>query len=128
MSMIPQWFEKDLKIVDPTYYAIWNKYCNAFEIKKKLNLIDKDGYFHVLNPTVAVFKHLNDSALTEMRRRKWIANKFDDPKKHLKYLETQQKEAKEKKKELARQMITDGFYKIGTWGQKQIFDLGGKNG
>jgi hypothetical protein len=146
---VPKWFLRELKIIDPTYFVTWNDEYQYFEIRKKMNMekiVEVPGKeilsgeeLHGLrrpqllkitmrNPTVAVFKILNDQALIDMRKRKYIGLKFqrnNDPLAYLKWIMAQNKEAKAKKEEIAHEMITDGIMKMHKLETSKTFDMGG---
>lgn len=122
MRTIPRWFEKDLAIIDPSYYVFYNDLYDYFEIKRRMDVSrkvaiteEKLRHVRVHNPTVAVFKILNDAALLDLRKRKYIGLKFhraykDDA--YLDWLVAQNREAKKKKQELAHEMMAEGFMEM----------------
>ena len=117
----PNWFTKELKIIDDTYYVVFNKRYEYYEIKKEMNVI-KDGRLVVVKPTLAVFRRLNDRALNNLRERKYTGRKFSaDPMKYLSYLNSLNKEAKAKKRELALEMMSHGYMAIHNLGRRKIF-------
>lgn len=85
MRPIPTWFERDLALIDPEYFVVYNDHYDYFEIKRKMSfsrkveipgsatadgrVLRKDQLLKVAmrNPTVAVFKILNDAALLNLR-------------------------------------------------------------
>ena len=69
----------------------------------------------------AVFKHLNDSSLMEMRRRKKLGERFfgKDPKAYLKYLKEIERIEKEKAKDESVEMIAEGYRKIDNYINKR---------
>lgn len=119
--VIPSWFEKELKIIDPTYFVVFNKTFEYYEIKKQMNVV-KDGRLVVTRPTLAVFRKLNERALTNLRERKFVGRKYSqDPMKYLKYLNSLNVEAKKKKRALALEMMAEGYVRIHNLGRKKIF-------
>lgn len=117
----PRWFEKELSFIDSTYFIAYNKKYQYYEIKKRMNII-KDGRFVVTQPTLAVFKRLNDNALNNLRERKYMGRKYSgDPKKYLGYINSLNKEAKQKKRDLALEMMAEGYLKIHNLGRKKLF-------
>lgn len=79
---IPDFFLRGLKIIDPSYFVMWNPIYAYFEIKVKLykEMVDKETKQKVVfrNPTVAVFEHCNEAALQDMRKRKYIGRQYED--------------------------------------------------
>jgi len=119
---IPKWFTSELASIDPKYFIEYNDAYNYYEIKHHVEYCVVDDWGRVekrsVNPTVAVFQHLNDAALTDIRRRKKIGEMFarlsdkDSAKAYRKWIVNQNAEAKRKAQELADEMMTKGFMKI----------------
>ena len=130
---IPQWFLKELLVIDRTYFVKWNKHWEYYTIHKRMNInrIDQETGIcvNIKNPIVATFKHLNHTALDNLRKRKRLGEKFNakphDPYAYLKFIVKQNKESKEKAKALAREMIAKGFMKIHKLETSKMFDMGG---
>ena len=117
----PKWFTRELEIIDNTYYVVFNRRYEYYEIKKQMNVI-KDGRLVVVKPTLAVFRRLNDRALNNLRERKYMGRKYaGDPKKYLNYINSLNVEAKKKKQELAVETMAEGYMKIHNLGRRQIF-------
>ncbi len=117
----PKWFTKELQIIDDTYYVVFNKMYEYYEIKKQMNVV-KDGMLVVVKPTLAVFRKLNDKALNNLRERKYTGRKYaGDPKKYLNYINSLNEEAKKKKQRLAIEIMSEGYMRIHNLGRKQIF-------
>jgi len=117
----PRWFERELEIIDDTYYVVFNKRYEYYEIKKQMNVI-KDGRLVVVKPTLAVFRRLNGKALDNLRERKFMGRKYaGDPKKYLNYLNSLNVEAKKKKQQLAIEMMSEGYVRIHNLGRRKIF-------
>lgn len=81
MPEIPQWFLKELLLIDSTYFVKWDTHFNSYySVHKRMNInrLDKDTgvIINIKNPVVATFKHLNHSALDNLRKRKRIGAKF----------------------------------------------------
>ncbi|MCK4829685.1 hypothetical protein KA005_78905 [bacterium] len=129
---ISQWFLKELLVIDPTYFVKWDKHFNSYySVHKRMNInrIDKDTgiCINIKNPVVATFKHLNHSALDNLRKRKQMGAKFckpHDPLAYLKFIVKQNQEGKRKAKQLAREMVTEGFMKIHKLQTSKQFDMG----
>jgi len=116
-----KWFTRELEIIDPTYFVVFNKNYQYYEIKKEMNVI-RDGELVVVRPTLAVFKRLNDRALNNLRERKYVGRKYSrDPMLYLKYLNSLNEEAKKKKKELAIETMAEGYMRIHNLGRRKIF-------
>lgn len=111
--MIPRWFDKELLIIDPRYYVVRNDGLNIFEIKVRMDFarkMDPGHFIRMHNPTIAVFERLNDDALNDLRRRKWIAaHRHGGPEAELKEIIARNKEAKRKKIEMGHDQIAEGF-------------------
>jgi len=117
----PKWFERELEIIDPTYFVVFNKKYQYYEIKKQMNVV-KEGGLVVVRPTLAVFRRLNDRALNNLRERKHTGRKYaGDSKKYLNYLNSLNVESKKKKRELAHEMMAEGYMRIHNLGRKKIF-------
>jgi len=117
----PRWFEQELKIIDDTYFVVFNQKYEYYEIKKEMNVV-KDGRLVVVRPTLAVFRRLNDRALNNLRERKYIGRKFaGDSMKYLNYLNSLNVEAKKKKQQFALETMTEGYMRIHNLGRKTIF-------
>ena len=116
-----KWFERELELIDPTYFVVFNKRYQYYEIKKQMNVV-RNGELVVVRPTLAVFRRLNDRALDNLRQRKFMGIKYSgDSKKYLNYLNSLNKEAKKKKQEFAMEMMAEGYMKIHNLGRRKIF-------
>lgn len=120
--MRPQkWFERELEVIDNTYFVVFNKRYEYYEIKKQMNVV-KDGRLVVVKPTLAVFRRLNDRALDNLRERKFTGRKYaGDSKKYLSYLNSLNKEAKKKKQQLAMETMAEGYMRIHNLDRRKIF-------
>lgn len=117
----PRWFERELKIIDDTYFVVFNKMYEYYEIKKEMNVV-KNGELVVVKPTLAVFRRLNDGALNNLRERKYMGRKYaGDPKKYLNYINSLNEEAKKKKQQLAIEIMSEGYMRIHNLGRTKIF-------
>jgi len=125
--IVPKWFERELKIIDPRYYPVWNTAWNYWEIKCRLELSRSvenpktinNGEIIKLslrNPTVAVFQSLSEDSLFQLRKRKYIGLKFhrayDGNKAYIEDVLRRNAEAKSKKEELAAELMAEGYMKI----------------
>lgn len=126
MESPPKWFVDELQIIDPTYFVVANEDYQYYEIKKKMDIdrVDKENGKHVRvhNPTVAVFHTLNDDALLSIRRRKYIGLQYrQDTMAYLKDIQKQNREAKAKAKQIAREMMAEGYMRIYNLGRKRYY-------
>lgn len=130
MMVVPKFFERELKLIDPLYFAEWNADNEYWEVKRKMTEFHTSQLRGISvklhNPTVGVFSHLNDKALNELRERKWLRRRYPG-KTYLDWILGRAKEAKEKKKQLGLEMAVEGFMKIGNWGKSVQFDMGAVN-
>lgn len=112
MAVVNKSFKRDLKALDPSYFVRYNHEYQYYEIKKKMsiNRTDKDNGVRVRikDPTVATFRHLNDSAIQNMQKRKFYGRKYEGEK-YLQWIARRNKEARAKGKTLAREMVAEGF-------------------
>lgn len=117
----PKWFTRELQIIDDTYFVVFNKRYEYYEIKKQMNVV-KDGRLVVVKPTLAVFRRLNDRALDNLRERKCEGRKYaGNSNEYLNHLKRLNEEAKKKKQQLALEMMATGYLAIHNLGRKQIF-------
>jgi len=117
----PKWFERELQIIDDTYFVVFNREYEYYEIKKQMNVV-KNGELVVVKPTLAVFRRLNETALDNLRERKFMGRKYaGDPKKYLKYINGLNEEAKKKKQELAVEIMAEGYMRIHNLDRRKIF-------
>lgn len=116
-----KWFERELAIIDNTYFVVFNKKYQYYEIKKQMNVV-KNGDLVVVKPTLAVFRKLNDRALNNLRARKQMGIRYSgDPKKYLNYLNSLNKESKKSKRNLAMEMMAEGYVRIHQLERRKIF-------
>jgi hypothetical protein len=112
MATVNKCFKRDLKVLDPSYFVRYNSEFQYYEIKKKMDVkrTDKDNGIKVRikDPTVATFRHLNDSAIQNMNKRKYLGRKYEGDK-YLEWIKNTNKEARAKGKTLAREMVAEGF-------------------
>ena len=123
---IPTWFEKELAIIDEAYFVHPNEEYNYYEIKRRMDIerINKTAGIKVRihDPTVAVFKTLNDEALNSIRYRKWLGLQYrQDNLAYLKDIQRQNREARVKAIEIAREQVAEGMMKIFNWGKKKYY-------
>ena len=124
--IVPNWFSRELKIIDPLYFVEWNTHYEYWEIKRKMTEryvdVRKGIAIKFVNPTVGVFRYLNDTALNNLRERKYLSRRYPGTK-YVDWLLSQAKDAKEKKRELALEMTTEGFMRIMNYGKSKMFDM-----
>lgn len=123
---IPEWFVKDLEVIDTTYFVVPNEEFGYFEIKKRLDIERKDKIngvkVRVKDPTVAVFKSLNEDALLSLRKRKYDGLRYrQDMMAYLKDIKRHNEESRKKAIEIAREQVAEGFIKIFNWGKKKYY-------
>ena len=123
----PSWFVAELEIIDPTYFCLWHEEYRYWEIKKRMDIdrVDKDNGVHVRlkDPTVAVFKLLNDDALLSLRKRKYIGLKYaNNPLKYLADIQARNREARAKARHYAQEMQAEGVERIVNWDKRKMFD------
>jgi hypothetical protein len=139
MPTPPAWFVKELAVVDPTYFLYYNEQYSYWEIKKRMDFnrkIDenvaknRELRARAKNPTVAVFSRLNDDAILDLRKRKYMglkhhrANREDD---YLNWIISQNREAKAKKRQIALEMMAEGAMRAYKYMNSHQVDLGGSN-
>ena len=124
---VPYWFRRALKIIDPKFYVVIDYDSQTYDIWKEVEIDIKTKFRwkrYKEHRMVAYFYHLNDSALADLRYRKWLGNKFEtpkDPKKYWAWMRSQDKEEKKKKIEEARAMQAEGWVRIHNVGRRKMF-------
>jgi hypothetical protein len=120
----PKWFLRDLEIIDKSYFPAWNEKAGYWEIKKKMHEYYMNNRFvaEVKDPTIGVFKELNNNALDNIRQRKKLSILYPG-RSYFKWIMDQAKESKAKKSALAVEMATEGMMKILNWGKSKQFDM-----
>lgn len=116
MESVPNWFKRELRIIDHRYRVEPNEESQIYRIVMDAEVVIESpfrGAFRITGPkTVDVFKHLNADALTALRRRKWWGRQLkivENPRAEWNYLLAQEKAAKAKEMDLAYDMMTEGF-------------------
>lgn len=113
-------FLKDLKIIDPTYYPVWNEKYQYWEIKRHFEVYRRG--IIIQNPTVATFRYLNDNALDSMRKRKQIGLKYAErPGGWLNEIVANNKNSRIQKKAIAHDMMAEGLMWGYNLGKRKIF-------
>lgn len=120
----PNWFLKDLEIIDKSYFPAWNEKMGYWEIKKKMHEyhLFKGFMMEIKDPTIGVFKELNNNALDNIRQRRILSLKYPG-KSYYNWILDQAKESREKKSALAVEMATEGMMKILNLGKSKQFDM-----
>jgi hypothetical protein len=118
----PAWFVRELKTVDHRYRVEVRESSQVYAIVMDADVVVESpirGAFRITGPkTVDVFQHLNDDALTALRRRKYIGRQMkilERPNAEWEYLIAQERAAKAKEMNLAHEMMAEGMmegYKI----------------
>lgn len=127
MRIVPEHFKKNLKLIDPDYVAIYNPEYDVFEIKSRQKIMKGDvPKWLVFN--LAIFKELNDEALTNLRYRKWLGRKYAKKGEYLKWIKEMNAEAKAKRRQIALEQQAEGYIKIHNFGKKKYFDFGASYG
>ena len=117
----PRWFEKELKIIDDTYFIVFNRKYHYYEIKKQMNII-QEGHLVVVKPTLAVFRRLNDRALNNLRERKCEGRKYaGKDNEYLNHLKRLNEDAKVKKRELGMEVMAEGYVRIHNLDRRKTF-------
>ena len=123
----PNWFLRQLEIIDKRYSPVWNDRYAYWEIKQTMEIdrTDKDTgkRFLIKDPTIAVFTSLNDEALLSLRRRKYNALRYvpGDKGDYLESIKRANRIAKKKMGQIAIERMAEGFMKMYEVGRKQIF-------
>jgi len=140
----PEWFLKELEMIDPRYFVAWNEPYRYWEIKLRLKFDRKieveggavsDGTHHMLtedqviryrveNPTIAIEPYLNDLALNNLRRRKYLRLKYKGDFDELNEIAENNRQAEEKAHQLGIELIAEGLMKMDKIGNKrsQVYD------
>ena len=128
MKAISRSFLRELKLIDPALEVRYNPTVNYFEITKMIDVrIPKgNGKYRRLRQEAiqAVFDHLNDSALTDLRRRQYLArlhNAKGDPDAYLKLVQRQNKEAKLKEHRRGQELVQAGIRKMYMVGRQKYY-------
>lgn len=128
MRAISKGFLRDLEIVDPSLLVRLNQTLNYFEIYKIVDQhIEKKngGYTRLRRETIrAVFDNLNDSAISDLRKRQYLANQHNakgDPHAYTKLLRRENKEARAKEHQRGSEMIAAGRRKMYMVGRQKYY-------
>jgi hypothetical protein len=110
------WFLRELRIIDHRYRVIPVEETQSYRIVMDADVVVESpmrGAFRITGPkTVDVFQHLNDDALTALRRRKYIGRQMkilERPNAEWEYLIAQERAAKAKEMNIAHDMMAEGM-------------------
>jgi hypothetical protein len=74
----------------------------------------------------AVFDELDQRAIDNLRYRRWVGQRYlGNPEAYLRWLKQEELEAKAKEKEIARDMMAEGFMKAYKMQRSFTVDMGG---
>lgn len=120
----PAWFLRDLEIIDKSYFPAWNEKLGLWEIKKKMHEyhLFKGFFMEIKDPTIGVFKELNNNALDNIRERRRLSVLYPGDK-YFKWVLAQAQQSRQKKNQLAVEMATEGIMKIVNFGKSKQFDM-----
>lgn len=133
---VPEWFKKELALIDPLLFAWWNPMYDYWEIKvdttdiagRKIE-INPEKQVQIRNkyPTIDVAHVLDQRVLHDLRKRRFdrLADPSRDGSGFLKFIRERQKEAREKKRKLAMEMIAEGLVKMDRAENTKTFIMGG---
>jgi len=128
MRAISKWFLRELKLLDPDLKVRYNPDLNYFEVTKVVNAYlpkKGGGYAHIQRELIrAVYDHLNDEALTNIRYRQYLGRKHNakgDPNAYMKLIMEENKAAKAKESRRAREMIAEGARRMYMVGRQKYY-------
>jgi hypothetical protein len=135
---VPRWFEKELKVINPNYYVTRNnawRNGGIWEIRlkkdferseivqgKEIQDFEEVIQLHAKNPVMAVFEKLDNLALHELRRRRYLQLKYGST--EIEEIEKRSQQVKEAAGRLSTEMITDGFMKVHRQQMTHQVDMG----
>lgn len=132
MPLIPEFFKRELRIIDPSYRVVYDSVSRTFDIMKDIKELTrrKDGSYELTKTSLllAFFKNPNDKALTRLRERKQLGirlNLIEHPKRYEAWCRRINVEAKAMKSRLATDMLIEGFKKIHKHRTSKTLDYGG---
>lgn len=140
----PDWFLKELKVIDPTYVVMDPEdhdgyfICKDVDISlkandgKTLNIIGRDPTTLRARGTLEILwvPALGGQALDELRKMKLKALElgiFENPLDELAYYQKLKRDAKKKKTELAEDMVVEGLMEMHRLERKKSFSYGGSD-
>lgn len=118
------WFLKELALIDRDLFVTWDRHYEYWVVKKRFRKVIKRGNYLIefKDPTIAIYKELNNNALDNLRYRYWLGNKLTGER-YLKWIFDQAKEASEKRKQIANEMIAEGIMKAYKIATTKTFDM-----
>lgn len=131
---IPEFFRKELALIDPTYRIELEAEKGVYRIIKPVSVKFNDKrlnrFLHVHGDrTVDVFTDLNQAALDKLKYRKRLGENMkivENPMNELKYWRDQEEEAKKKEKDLMIDMIAAGLMKMHKFQTTQTWVMPGE--
>jgi len=129
-KVVPAWFLRDLKVIDPSYFVDWNQHYEYFEIKRKMHQEVKDKHtgkravFH--DPVVATHFTLTPKAIESMKKRQYLGRMHSGTK-YLNWIVSQNKIEKEKRKLVNRILLAEAMIDFHKFSGKHSVTMGGKN-
>lgn len=124
---------RDFQSVAPDAYLQYNAALRTWEVMKDLVTADQDEHGVVRKTTVptvrAVFQEIDQRAIDNLRYRRWVGLRLQgNPQAYFRWLMQEHEEAKAKEKELARDMMAEGFMRAWKYGHQHTVNLGGHHG
>lgn len=139
---VPKQFQKDLKILDPTYRVQETEDHVGYFIVKDVDLsLKADGgktlfipdpkMLHIKGPCIVLwFPDFGGQVLERLREMKMKALElriYDNPMNELAFWKAQQVKAKRSKMDLAVDMISEGLMEIDRFERRKSFSYGGED-
>ena len=133
MRAIPQWFRRELRFIDPRMEIEYDPHYNFFNIYITVGIeaySKAEGRRVRRNERIlkGCFRDLNETAMRELHERHWIAQRYmakGDRNAYTKMIASNNNEYREKQKQLAVDMMTEGSKKIGQAATMKMYDMGG---
>ena len=127
------WVLRELHEVAPDAYLQYNAALRTWEVMKDLITADQDEHGVVRKTTVptvrAVFQELDQRAIDNLRYRRWVGLRLQgNPQAYFRWLMQEHEEAKAKEREIAREMMAEGFMRAWKYGHQHTVNLGGHHG
>lgn len=136
---IPEFFARELKTIDPTYRVQECEDGDGYHIIKDVDLTFKlDGgktltsprTARARGPLVVLFaQHLDARTLDQLREMKYRALElgiYDNPVNELAFWKAQQKKAKEKRRDIAVDIVTEGIMEMHKLATSKSWSYGGE--
>jgi len=120
-------FVREINDIAPDCYLKYNVELRVWEIWKDLDVFWDDQWdgkknHQRMSIIRAVFEALDQRALDNLRYRRWVGNRFmKDSQTYLRWLKKEEKEAKEKEKTIAVDMMAEGFMKAYESSRRKYF-------